>query len=93
MLIDTDLLQVETSIRSKIGGSEQAHILSLVFAGCRSESVTRWHDHSPANVQERLEMDKAKDQMATPRRITMVSSTSGLLLTFLDNSSCLLALC
>ena len=61
------MLQVETSIRSEIGGAQYAHIFSLAFAGRRSEPVSRWHDHSPANVQEHLENDKAKDQMATPR--------------------------
>ena len=59
------LLQVETSIRSKISWSQRAYILSMAIARCRPEPVARWRDHNLANVQKRLEVDKTEDKMAT----------------------------
>ena len=59
------LLQVETSIRSKISWSQHAYILRMAIARCRPEPVARLRDHSLANVQKPLEVDKTEDEMAT----------------------------
>ena len=59
------LLQVETSIRSKISWSQHAYLLRMAIARCRPEPVARWRDHNPANVQKPHEVDKTEDKMAT----------------------------
>ena len=59
------LLQVETSIRSKISWSQHAYILRMAIARCRPEPVARCRDHNLANVQKPLEVDKTEDKMAT----------------------------
>ena len=55
------LLQVETSIGSKISWSQQAHLLRMAIARRGPEPVARWRDHSLTNVQEPAEVDKTKD--------------------------------
>ena len=62
------------------------------ISGCGSSIVSRWDDHSIANVQEPTEVDKTKDKMATAGRISMVSQTGGLLSALLDLCACFRAL-
>lgn len=85
--------QVDAGKRFTFGRTEHPHILSMDISRSRSEPVNRRSSHTFAHVPEPITMDQTEDKNSTVGRITMVSSTSSVFVTVLDNSSRFSTLC
>lgn len=67
MISHLTVVQVETSRRPSIGGSEHTSIFGVVLARRRSGALSGCHDNPPANVQNNVEIRAAKNSMVAVR--------------------------